>query len=155
MVAPAQLYASFWFDRDDQDRFFRRLGRTLTVSLALHLVALLVVMGLRLTPHGERPLAAVEVNLVNLPTPVKTVEQPRPVEPVKRVETRPSPAPVPVRAPAPPVKALTPTASLTTRSRPPSGPRSVKNSIENWRKSSRRSRNSNRLRNWRFPKRRR
>jgi hypothetical protein len=73
MVAPAQVYASFWFDRDDQDRFFRRLGRTLTVSLALHVVALLVVMGLRLTPHGERPLAAVEVNLVNLPTPVKTV----------------------------------------------------------------------------------
>ena len=83
MVAPAQLYASFWFDRDDQDRLFRRLGRTLTVSLALHVVALLVVMGLRLAPHGERPLAAVEVNLVNLPTPLKTVEQPRPVEPVK------------------------------------------------------------------------
>jgi outer membrane biosynthesis protein TonB len=93
MVAPAQLYASFWFDRDDQDRFFRRLGRTLTVSLALHVVALLVVMGLRLAPHGERPLAAVEVNLVNLPTPFKTVEQPRPVEPVKRVEAKSSPAP--------------------------------------------------------------
>ena len=92
MVAPAQVYASFWFDRDDQDRFFRRLGRTLTVSLALHVVALLVVMGLRLTPHGERPLAAVEVNLVNLPTPVKTVEQPRPVEAVKRAEAKPSPA---------------------------------------------------------------
>ena len=41
MVAPAQLYASFWFDRDDHDRFFRRLGRTLTVSLALHVVVLL------------------------------------------------------------------------------------------------------------------
>jgi TonB family protein len=111
MVAPAQVYAAFWFDRDDQDRFFRRLGRTLSVSLALHVVVLLVVVGIRLAPHGERPLASVEVNLVNLPTPVKTVEQPRPVEPVKRVETRPSPAPVPVRAPAPPVKALTPTAT--------------------------------------------
>jgi colicin import membrane protein len=100
MVAPAQLYASFWFDRDDQDRLFRRLGRTLTVSLALHVVALLVVMGLRLAPHGERPLAAVEVNLVNLPTPLKTVEQPRPVEPVKRAETKSSPAP-PVKTSAP------------------------------------------------------
>ena len=100
MVAPAQVYAAFWFDRDDQDRFFRRLGRTLTVSLALHVVALLVVMGLRLAPHGERPLAAVEVNLVNLPTPLKTVEQPRPVEPVKRAETKSSPAP-PVKTSAP------------------------------------------------------
>lgn len=100
MVAPAQLYASFWFDRDDQDRLFRRLSRTLTVSLALHVVALLVVMGLRLAPHGERPLAAVEVNLVNLPTPLKTVEQPRPVEPVKRAEAKSAPAP-PVKTSAP------------------------------------------------------
>src|SRR6476660_8915693 len=102
MVAPAQLYAAFWFDRDDQDRFFRRLGRTLSVSLALHVVVLLVVVGIRLAPHGERPLAAVEVNLVNLPTPVKTVEQPRPVESVKRTETKPSPAP------PPPVKTVAP-----------------------------------------------
>ena len=100
MVAPAQLYASFWFDRDDQDRLFRRLGRTLAVSLALHVVALLVVMGLRLAPHGERPLAAVEVNLVNLPTPLKTVEQPRPVEPVKRAEAKSAPAP-PAKTSAP------------------------------------------------------
>ena len=100
MVAPAQLYASFWFDRDDQDRLFRRLGRTLTVSLALHVVALLVVMGLRLAPHGERPLAAVEVNLVNLPTPLKTVEQPRPVEPVKLAEAKSAPAP-PAKTSAP------------------------------------------------------
>ena len=100
MVAPAQLYASFWFDRNDQDRLFRRLGRTLAVSLALHVVALLVVMGLRLAPHGERPLAAVEVNLVNLPTPLKTVEQPRPVEPVKRAEAKSAPAP-PVKTSAP------------------------------------------------------
>ena len=113
MVAPAQVYAAFWFDRDDQDRFFRRLGRTLSVSLVLHVVVLLIVMGIRLAPHGERPLAAVEVNLVNLPTPVKTVEQPRPVEPVKRVDIKPSPAavPVPVRAAAPLVKPPSPTAT--------------------------------------------
>ena len=105
MVAPAQVYAAFWFDRDEQDRFFRCLGRTLSISLALHVVALLVMMGIRLAPHGERPLAAVEVTLVNLPTPVKTIEQPRLVEPVKRTDARPSPAP------APPVKTAAPAAT--------------------------------------------
>lgn len=105
MVAPAQVYAAFWFDRDEQDRVFRCLGRTLSISLALHVVALLVMMGIRLAPHGERPLAAVEVTLVNLPTPVKTIEQPRPVEPVKRTDARPSPAP------APPVKTAAPAAT--------------------------------------------
>jgi TonB family protein len=102
MVAPAQVYAAFWFDRDEQDRLFRRLGRTLAISVALHAVVLLIVMGIRLAPQGERPLAAVEVNLVNLPTPVKTVEQPRPVEPVKRADVRPAPAP------APPLKTVAP-----------------------------------------------
>ena len=100
MVAPAQVYAAFWFDRDEQDRFFHSLGRTLTISLSVHVVVLLVVMGIRLAPHGERPLAAVEVNLVNLPTPLKAVEQPRPVEPVKRAEAKPAPAP-PVKTTAP------------------------------------------------------
>jgi hypothetical protein len=96
------VYAAFWFDRDEEDRFFRCLGRTLTISVGLHVVLLLIVMGLRLAPHGERPLAAVEVNLVNLSTPLKTMEQPRPVEPVKRAEAKPSPAP------APPVKTAAP-----------------------------------------------
>ncbi|HKY71573.1 MAG TPA: TonB C-terminal domain-containing protein [Nitrospira sp.] len=105
MVAPAQVYAAFWFDRDEQDRFFRRLGRMLSISLALHVLVVLVLMGIRLTPHGERPLAAVEVNLVNLPTPMKTIEQPRPMEPVKRTEAKPAPAP------APPVKSVAPTAT--------------------------------------------
>jgi TonB family protein len=63
------------------------LGRTLTISLVLHLVVLLLVMGLRLSPRGERPLASVEVNLVSLPQPVKTVE------PVKRAEAKPEPTP--------------------------------------------------------------
>ncbi|HKT36114.1 MAG TPA: TonB C-terminal domain-containing protein [Nitrospira sp.] len=104
MVAPAQVYTAFWFDRDVEDRFFRRLGRTLTISLALHALVLLVAMGMRLAPHGERPLAAVEVNLVNLPTPLKTIEQPRPMEPVKRADAKPSPASAntsPLKAPAP------------------------------------------------------
>jgi len=111
MVAPAQVYAAFWFDRDEQDRFFRRLRRTLSMSLVLHLAVLLVVLGIRLTPHGERPLAAVEVNLVTSLTPEKTVAPARPAEPVKRVDVKPAPIPVPVRAPAPALKTLTPTAT--------------------------------------------
>jgi colicin import membrane protein len=104
MVAPAQVHAALWFDRDEQDRFFAQLGKTLTISLVLHLVVLLVVMELRLTPRGERPLASVEVNLVSLPTPVKTIEQVKPIEPSKRAEAKPAPAP------APPVKTQTATA---------------------------------------------
>jgi colicin import membrane protein len=87
MVAPAEVHAALWFDRDEHDRFFARLSRTLTISLVLHLVVLLLVMGLRLSPRGERPLASVEVNLVSLPQPVKTVE------PVKRAEAKPEPTP--------------------------------------------------------------
>ena len=100
MVAPAEVHAALWFDRDEHDRFFTRLGRTLSISLVLHLVVLLLVMGLRLSPRGERPLASVEVNLVSLPHPVKTVE------PVKRAEAKPEPTPAvkksaPAAVPAP------------------------------------------------------
>jgi colicin import membrane protein len=87
MVASAEVHTALWFDRDEHDRFFARLGRTLTISLVLHVVVLLLVMGLRLSPRGERPLASVEVNLVSLPQPVKTVE------PVKRAEAKPEPTP--------------------------------------------------------------
>jgi len=114
MVAPAHIQLSPWFDLDAQDRFFARMGRTLTLSLLLHLAVLLVIGALRLGPHGERPLASVEVSLVSMPEPVKTMEVPRsrvkPVEPVKRVEPKaaPVPAPAPVSKPAP---ALAPTPS--------------------------------------------
>lgn len=102
MVARAQVHSAFWFDHDEQDRLLARLGRTLTISLVLHLVALLIAMGIRLTPHGERPLASIQVNLVSLPTPVKPVEQSRPVESVKRLEPKPVPVSAPpVRMPAP------------------------------------------------------
>ena len=105
MVAPAVVHAALWFDRDEHDRFFARLGRTLAISLVLHLVVLLIVMGLRLTPRGERPLASVEVNLVSLPAPVKTVEavkraeaKPEPTQAVKR--SAPAAVPTPARASA-------------------------------------------------------
>ena len=55
MVAHAEVHAALWFDRDEQDRFFARLGRTLTISVVLHLVVLVSVMALRLPPRGERP----------------------------------------------------------------------------------------------------
>lgn len=99
MVAPAQVHSAFWFDSDEQDRFFVRLGRTLVISVVLHLVVLLIVMGIRLTPRGERPLASVEVNLVSLPAPLKAIEPPRPAEPVKHAEAKPAPA-LPVKVPA-------------------------------------------------------
>lgn len=101
MVAPAHVHSALWFDQEEQDRFFGRLGRTLTISLVLHCAILLVVAGLRLAPHGERPLASVEVSLVSLPTPVMPVEVSKPVETAKRAET----------APAPPVKSVKPAAT--------------------------------------------
>jgi hypothetical protein len=87
-------------------------------------VVLLVVMGIRLSPKGERPLAAVEVNLVNLPTPVKTIETPRPVEPTKRTEAKPSPAP------APPVKVAAPSATPVSAPARPSVAKDILKDLE-------------------------
>ncbi|WP_455388746.1 energy transducer TonB [Petrachloros mirabilis] len=135
MVAPAQIQLSPWFDQDTQDRFFAQMGRTLTISLVLHLVVLLVVAGLRLAPHGERPLASVEVSLVSMPAAVKTVEvsksKVKPVEPVRSAEPKAvpvpapvvaqapalTPAPVPAPSPVPVVKSITPT--VTPAAPPP------------------------------------
>jgi len=110
----AQVHAQpiFWFDLDEQTRFFARLKRALALSLVLHLVVLLVAAGLRLPQRGERPLASVEVSLISLPTPVKRVEvqkavelpkppEPRsaPSQPMKQIAPSPTPAPptAPVR----------------------------------------------------------
>lgn len=115
MVTSAHIHSGAWFDPDGQGRFFAQLGRTLTVSLVLHIVVLLVVAGLRLVPRGERPLASVEVALVSLPEPVQRVDVPKPV---RHAEQRPVPVPVPpvkamepvvTPAPAPPIKAVEPT----------------------------------------------
>jgi colicin import membrane protein len=103
MVAPAHVQSALWFDQDERNRFFPRLGRTLTLSLVLHLVLLLIVAGLRFAPHGERPLASVEVSLVSLPVPVKRQDTPKPTKSPK--------VPAPKAAPAPPLKTMTPTKS--------------------------------------------
>jgi colicin import membrane protein len=108
MASQAYVQSVLWFDQEEQTQFFRRLGRTLLLSFVAHLVILLVVTVLRLPQRGERPLAAVEVSLVSLSTPV-SVKQPEPVKAVaqqKPPETKSVPAPV--------VKEMTPTRAPTT-----------------------------------------
>lgn len=100
MVTPAGVQSAIWFDQEEQERFFARLGRTLTVSLVVHLIILLMVAGLRLAPRGERPLASVEVSLVSMQRPVQEVEKTK-LAPAKRAEAKPTP-PVKTEAPAPP-----------------------------------------------------
>lgn len=69
-----------------------RLARTLWLSLILHLLALVAAIGLRLPSHMERPLASVEVSLVNLAEPTKTAEplKPKPSEPAKPEKAAPA-----------------------------------------------------------------
>jgi TonB family protein len=90
------------FDLEDQSRLLARLKRTLALSLAVHVVVLLVATGLRLPQQGERPMTSVEVSLVSPPKPVKQVESAKPVEPVKVSDPKPALASV--------VKAIAPSA---------------------------------------------
>lgn len=115
MASQASHLSGSWFDQDGQSKLSARLMRTLVLSLVLHMVVLLIAVGFRLPQHGERPLTAVEVSLVSLPTPVKPVESAKPVEPAKVVIPRPTPAP----APPPVIKAMTP--SAVPSSTPPKG----------------------------------
>lgn len=107
MVTSAHIPSGAWFDPNGQSRFFAQLGRTLTISLVLHILLLAVIAGLRLIPRGERPLASVEVALVSLPEPVKRAAVSRPVR-----QAEPHHVPVPV----PPVKAVEPVAMPTPAS---------------------------------------
>jgi colicin import membrane protein len=102
MASQASHFSGSWFDQGDQSRLSARLMRTLVLSLVLHVAVLLIAVGLRLPQHGERPLTAVEVSLVSLPTPVKLTEPPKPVESAKVSEPKSIPAPV-VKAVAPSV----------------------------------------------------
>ena len=107
MASQASHFSGSWFDQGDQSRLSARLMRTLVLSLVLHVVVLLIAVGLRLPQHGERPVTAVEVSLVSLPTPVKQTEPPKPVESAKVSEPKSIPAPV--------VKAVTPSAAHLSR----------------------------------------
>lgn len=102
MASQASVLSGVWFDQEDQSRLCPRLKRGLALSLALHVVVLLVAVGLRLPQQGERPLASVEVSLVSLPTPVRQAEPAKPTESTKVSDSKPAPAPL-VKAVAPSV----------------------------------------------------
>ena len=100
MASQASLLSGMGFDLEDQSRLAARLKRTLALSLAVHVVVLLVAAGLRLPQQGERPMTSVEVSLVSPPKIVRQAEQAKPVESVKVSDPKPIPAPL-VKAVAP------------------------------------------------------
>ncbi len=111
MAPQASVQSSPWFDQGDQSWLSARLKRMLVLSLVLHAVVLLVVVGLRLPQRGDRPLTSVEVSLVSLPMPVRQTESAKPVESAKVSDSKPAPAPL--------VKAVAPTAVSSVK--PPMG----------------------------------
>ena len=111
MASQASVQSSLWFDQDNQSRLSARLKRMLVLSLVLHAVVLLVVVGLRFPQRGERPLTSVEVSLVSLPMPERQAESAKPVESAKVSDSKPAPAPL--------VKAVVPSAAPTAK--PPMG----------------------------------
>jgi len=113
MASQVSALSGSWFDQDDQSRLSSRLKRTLVLSLALHVVVLLVAVGLRLPQQGERPLTSVEVSLVSLPTPMRPAQSAKPVESAKVSDSKPAPAPA--------VKAVAP--SVAPSAAPPIGER--------------------------------
>ncbi len=106
MGSPGYADPTIFFNRDHLNSA-PRLGRTLWLSLTLHLIALLAAIGLRLPSHGERPLASVEVSLVSPAEPSKSVEprKVKPAEPAKAQKT----APVKPVEPSKPVETPRPT----------------------------------------------
>src|SRR5688500_16656282 len=86
-----------------------RFRKTVVVSLLLHLCLLSVIMGAKLFKKTERPMSAVEVSLVSLPS-VEAKPEPK-VEKVEKVVPRPTPKPVqsaPIPVPPKPVQQPTP-----------------------------------------------
>ncbi|MFI5224415.1 MAG: hypothetical protein ACHQX3_09290, partial [Nitrospirales bacterium] len=100
MSSQASLLSGMGFDHGDQSALSVRLKRTLALSLAVHVVVLLIATGLRLPQQGERPMTSVEVSLVSLPTPMRPTESAKPVESTKIPDPKPAPAPL-VKAVAP------------------------------------------------------
>ncbi len=92
-----------WLDAGIPEDSFVLVKRMLAVSLALHLVGLALVAGVRFTPKIER-LQATQVTLVSLPQPL-----PAPVEPEPQA-TQPEPPPPPKPA-APQPRASAPVAA--------------------------------------------
>ncbi len=94
MSSQASLLTGMGFDHGDQSALSVRLKRTLALSLAVHVVVLLIAAGLRLPQQGERPMTSVEVSLVSLPTPMRPTESAKPVESTKTPDPKPAPAPL-------------------------------------------------------------
>ncbi|MDE3034809.1 MAG: TonB family protein [Nitrospirota bacterium] len=98
MTADAGPYSSLWWQGTVPQP--SRLGRMLALSLALHLVVLIVAAGLKLPAKMERPLASYQVSLVTLPhapaaPPVQqTVEADVPIAPPP-APAAPPPVPTP------------------------------------------------------------
>jgi TonB family protein len=104
----AMIYPG-WLDGEITDSSFTPVGRMLAVSLALHLVGLALVAGMRFSPKVER-LQATEVTLVSLPQPQPEPPAP-PAEapPASRPEPPPPPKPVAPKArPSAPIAAKVP-----------------------------------------------
>src|SRR6185436_15814956 len=98
----AQAYPG-WQDAGIPEDSFVLVKRMLAVSLALHLVGLALVAGVRFTPKIER-LQATQVTLVSLSQPT-----PAPVEPEPQAaQPEPTPPPKPT---APPPRASAPIAA--------------------------------------------
>ncbi len=92
-----------WLDADMPGESLVLVKRMLAVSLALHLVGLAVVAGVRVTPKVER-LQATQVTLVSLP------QAPAAVEPAPQA-AQPEPPPSLPKPAAPPVRASAPIAA--------------------------------------------
>ncbi len=110
MASQASVQSNLWFDQEDQSRLSSRLKRALVLSLALHVVIVLVAAGLRLPQQAERPLTSVEVSLVSLPTPARQADLAKPMESTRFSDLKSAPAalvkvvtPSAVPSPAPPI----------------------------------------------------
>lgn len=99
----------------------RYMNVMIGLSLAMHVMALLLIAGLRLPNKVEHPLAAYQVSLVTLPTPhseePKPISQPINPEPSKTLEHPKAPAPP--KAVEPPVARPTQQAAQEAPSLPP------------------------------------
>lgn len=113
-MVQASASASLWLDGEWQANLTRRLGRAVAISLALHLGVLIVLAWVRLPPHGERPLASIEISLSSMPSPPvkaidplksqpKAVDQPKPALPAPMAPVKSQPKAVDQPKPAPPM----------------------------------------------------
>ncbi len=105
-MVQASAPAGMWLDDEAQANLIRRLGRAVAVSFVLHVALLAVVTWVRFPPHGERPLASIEISLVN--PPARRVEMVEPQKRPPKPADQPAPRPQTKVAPQPPLPAPMP-----------------------------------------------